>query len=211
MAERSNPVEMQIEGGLVDGEHICSAAAGRFHAAMASDKGRVWSWGRGRAGRLGLGKDKEQTKLKPHPAPIPAEHWDADADSSGGGEKAGGGGSGPMVVTQVYSQDDFTFATPAGGDAVFAWGCNDFPGKLGLGDTKDRFEPTRVATTTASEESEDGVPMPPVLFFTGKLAVTLDGTVYHFSKDIKPFNVVPPGMTAAHVSQQPCQRKSSAI
>ena len=204
MAERTNPVEVEIPDGLVPGERICSAAAGRFHAVMASDQGRVWTWGRGRAGRLGLGKDKEQTKLKAHPTPIPAEHW--SADPSGEDEKAGGDSpvaEGPPVVTQVYAQDDFTFATTAGGDAVWAWGCNDFPGKLGLGDTKDRFVPTRVKPA-ASEEGDDAPAMlPPVMYFSGKLAATLDGTVYHFSKDITPFAVVPPVMTAAQVSKPP--------
>ena len=172
LAERTTPVEMEIEGGLVGGEKISSAGAGRKHGTMASDKGRVWTWGHGRSGRLGLGKEKADQKLKAHPTLIPAEHFNG------------------QVVTQVYTQDDFTFATPAGGDAVFAWGCNDYPGKLGLGDTKDRFEPTGVKADPA---------LPPVLFFSGKLAVTLDGTVYHFSKDVKPFSVVPEGMTAAHV------------
>eukprot|EP01043_Picozoa_sp_COSAG02_P011799 COSAG02_NODE_441_length_22281_cov_6.119556_7_plen_1295_part_00 len=203
MAERTNPVEVEIPDGLVPGERICSAAAGRFHAAMASDKGRVWSWGRGRSGRLGLGKDKEQTKLKAHPTPIPAEHWNADPTSSED-EKVGGASpvaAGPPVVTQVYAQDDFTFATTAGGDTVWAWGCNDFPGKLGLGDTKDRFVPTCVPLQTAASEDDDAAPLPPVMYFSGKLAASLDGTVYHFSKDINPFAVVPPGMTAAQVSK----------
>ena len=153
---------------------------------------------------MGLGKDKEQTKLKAHPTPIPAEHWNADPTSSGEDEKVGGASpvaAGAPVVTQVYAQDDFTFATTAGGETVWAWGCNDFPGKLGLGDTKDRFVPTRVPLQTTASEDGDASPLPPVMYFSGKLAAALDGTVYHFSKDINPVAVVPPGMTAAQVSE----------
>ena len=86
------------------------------------------------------------------------------------------------------------FAT-AGDDAVFAWGCNDFPGKLGLGDTKDRYEPTRLV-----QGDGDGSALPPVAYFTGKLAVTKDGAAYHMSKEVQPFVAVPPGQTVAHVS-----------
>ena len=180
MVDRPSPVEMDIEG-LDDGERICSAAAGRFHAVIASDAGRVWTWGRGRAGRLGLGKDKEQVKLKVSPTAIAAESWGDDAATR-------------TAAKRVFCQDDFVFAT-AGDDAVFAWGCNDFPGKLGLGDTKDRYEPTRLV-----QGDGDGSALPPVAYFTGKLAVTKDGAAYHMSKEVQPFVAVPPGQTVAHVS-----------
>ena len=71
----------------------------------------------------------------------------------------------------MFAQEDFSYAItdPRQGDQrVFAWGCNDHPGRLGVGDTKDRFVPTEVFL---------GAPLQ-IEHFSGRLAVTTTGKAY---------------------------------
>ena len=168
LADRPLPVLMHLPRPAAEGETLVSAAAGRYHGLLASSTGAVFGWGRGRSGRLGLGQEKEQVKLKTEPQEINSESF------------------GGTPLTRVFAQDDHSFGISPDGE-LFAWGCNDFPGKLGVGDTKDRFTPCKV----------EG--LPPLAIISGKLGVDADGKTWKVEKNVEPYSLLPEGQTLRHV------------
>jgi alpha-tubulin suppressor-like RCC1 family protein len=169
LAERPKPVRLCLPREAADGEKLVSAAAGRHHGLVASSTGSVFSWGRGRSGRLGLGKEKEHLRLITGPVEIASE------------------GFAGAAATRVFAQDDHSFAINSDGQ-LFSWGCNDFPGKLGLGDTKDRFTPCKV----------EG--LPPLATMSGKLAIDTNGAIWKIEKTSDQYHLMPAGQTVHHAN-----------
>lgn len=105
-------------------ETIVMVAVGKFHALALSGAGHVYAWGNSYGGALGLG-DAADDQNEPQlidPAHFPA----ATAD---------------RVVFIAASQDYSAAVTLAG--ELYTWGCGRY-GKTGQGDTRWRWEPTRV-------------------------------------------------------------------
>ena len=108
---------------------ICRVSAGENHSVALSTDGRVYCWGHVDAGKLGLGVDerygaREQEKYY-FPSPTLVSKLAA------------------IQITDISCGAAHTLALAVG--QVFAWG-HGAGGRLGLGDCRDRIEPTPVPT-----------------------------------------------------------------
>eukprot|EP01032_Pedospumella_encystans_P027194 gene27194-30739_t len=106
---------------------VMQVSAGANHTAVLTKAGQVYTWGHGANGRLGVG-DTERNGVPENqraffPVPVCLRSLEP--------------------IKQISCGTDHTLA--AGNAGVWAWG-NGSGGKLGLGDTKDRYEPCLVPT-----------------------------------------------------------------
>jgi len=119
----------QIVTGFPEGTGIKQVVAGENHSVALTDGGKVYVWGHVADGRLGVGA-KERIGAPPEERlffPAPALL----------------GSLAQETVRQVSCGVAHTMCLTETG--VFSWGGGS-GGRLGHGDTKDRFQPTRIDT-----------------------------------------------------------------
>ena len=110
----------RIHPASFGGARIVVAAGGATHSVVACSKGLVFTWGCGAAGRLGHGNETDRLA----PAVLQSELLGPAARiSAGGGHNVAVSKHGSLVV----------------------WGWGSY-GQLGVGDTSNRLEPTRIDT-----------------------------------------------------------------
>ncbi|PYK98960.1 MAG: hypothetical protein DME19_10490 [Verrucomicrobia bacterium] len=129
-------------------------AAGGFHALAVGGDGRLYAWGDNTFGQLGNGITNTsetlavQVRLPPgmtNWTQVAAGYWHSLALADGG-ELLAWVVTRPAGVTRWKAMAAGSSHNLAIGDdgQLYAWG-NNFSGQLGVGDTTNRFLPTRVA------------------------------------------------------------------
>ena len=106
-------------------DFIVAGSCGSSHTAAVDDSGNLYTWGNGSFGRLG--HSEEMTELEPRLL----MYFKRQCDHSGGGIP---------FITQVACGTMHTLAITNLGK-LYSWGGGMY-GKLGLGDDKNRLEPT---------------------------------------------------------------------
>jgi len=146
-----------IEITMPQGEHndFIYISASEFHSIAVHRDGRVFNWGSGGSGRLGTGNTDDRF--------IPVE-----PDFSGLGI------SNDFIQTNAGSQ--YAVALHANG-RLYAWGFGG-SGRLGVGDTVDRFTPTEVVLSNVSDFADGFRYISVASIGTHALAIHTDGRVF---------------------------------
>jgi len=116
------PVFARVASSCFDGERIVMGACGDRHSIVASEAGRVWTWGAGGSGRLGHNNEDDLLA----PAVLGEE---------------------PLAARKIVTVAAGHAHTAAVGDdgVLVLWGEGTI-GQLGLGDLDNRTVPVRMGT-----------------------------------------------------------------
>ena len=148
------PVFTRVASSCFDGERIVMGACGDKHSIVASEAGRVWTWGAGGSGRLG--HNSEADLLAPAVLPLAAR----------------------KIVT-VAAGHAHTLAV--GDDGVLVlWGEGTI-GQLGLGDLDNRLVPTCMGSDEERPFGGSGVKSAACGFYH-TLVVTWEGALWAFGE-----------------------------
>eukprot|EP00727_Mastigamoeba_balamuthi_P013081 m51a1_g8396 hypothetical protein (560) ;mRNA; f:222598-224911 len=123
-----NNREAPTQVAALRGRKAVLVVAGSYHNFALLEGGEVYAWGSNDQGQLGLGDAKDRL--------VPEQH-------------AFFAGRSVVCLSAGARHSAAVVAGPAGGTAVFTWGCNS-DGQLGLGDTESRAAPAEVPSLASS-------------------------------------------------------------
>ncbi|CAE7237272.1 UVR8 [Symbiodinium sp. CCMP2592] len=146
LEDRHVPVKVSVNG-----QKIVAVAAGHFRSAAITDSGELWAWGLNGNGQLGIGDTKDRhapVKVSLNGQKIVAvaaghKHTAAITDS---GELWTWSDNGEFEGPEDCGRGCWTLAHRCDHDSgeLWTWGCNG-GGKLGIGDTTNRYSPVKAA------------------------------------------------------------------